>query len=105
MEVCFKCSKGPKTLSLFTSYLSYITSLEILASTLVVTCRVPKRKCKRISKPPRFPYLLKLLKATEAPGWGWGGHGRSIVSWCLSLFQTWDISLEHLKLKWEAGIV
>lgn len=105
MEVCFKCSKGPKTLSLFTSYLSYVTSLEILASTLVVTCRVPKRKCKRIPKPPRFPYLLKLLKATEAPGWGWGGHGEK---YCFMLFITISNtghSLEHIKLKWEAGIV
>lgn len=87
------------------SYLSSVTSLEVLASTLVVTCRIPKRKSKRIPKPPRHPYLLKLLKATETPGWGWGGCGRSIVSYCLSLFQTQDSHQGHAKLKWEARVV
>lgn len=68
---CFKDSKGPKTLSLFTSYLSYVTSLEILASTLVGAVRIPKRKYERTPQPkqPRFPYLLKLLKAAVTPGW------------------------------------
>lgn len=90
MEVCFKCSKGPKTLSLFTSYLSYVTSLEILASNLMGTVRIPKRKDKRTPKPPRFPYLLELLEATVTPGWEKGRHERSIVLFCLSLFQTRD---------------
>lgn len=65
---CFKGSEGPKTLSLFNSYPSYVTSLEILASTLMGTVRIPKRKYKRTPKPPRFPYLLELLKATVTPG-------------------------------------
>lgn len=88
---CFKGSGGPKTLSLFNSYLSYVTSLEIPALTLMGTVRIPKRKDKRTPKPPGLPYLLELLKATVTPGWGQGAHERSIVLFCLSLFQTRDI--------------
>lgn len=99
---CLKCSKGPKTLSLFTSYLSSVTSLEVLASPLVVTCRIPKRKCKKIPKPPRHPYLLKLLKVTETPGWGGEDVGEVLFPVVYHYFKHRTVTRT---LKWEARIV